>query len=67
MFARAFEAYIQDILAERGQFSPWLVHGTLETDYDLNLVEACPYPTGEERVRLNGFFGDLIAALKMKE
>lgn len=67
LFARAFEAYVQDTLNNEGRFSPWLVHGTLESDYDLNLVAACPYPVGEERVRLNGFFGDLIAALKMKE
>jgi len=65
LFARAFEAYVQDTLNNEGRFSPWLVHGTLESDYDLNIVAACPYPVGEERVRINSCFAELIEAMKM--
>ena len=34
MFARGFEAYIQDALLEKGWVNPVLVNGTLETDYE---------------------------------
>ena len=63
MFARALEAFVQDELAERGQYSPWLVHGTLETDYDLGFCAGCPYPTGKDREALNQYFKSLFTAL----
>lgn len=49
LFARSFEAFVQDSLIEIGRSSPWLVHGTLEADYEGRAVSACPYPIGEER------------------
>lgn len=63
MFARAFEAFMQDALTNMGRSSPWLVHGTLETDYSDRLAGACPYPIGAEREFLNKSFIDLLRIL----
>lgn len=63
MFARAFEAFIQDALTDMGRSSPWLVHGTLEADYSDRLTGACPYPIGDERKLLNSTFEDLFRIL----
>lgn len=60
LFARGFEAFIQDSLLGRGIVSPWLVYGTLEADYDLNNIAGCPYPTGMERVLLNDLYAELV-------
>lgn len=63
LFARAFEAYIQDALLKVGRTSPILVHGTLESDYDLDIVAACPYPTDAERTALGFYMEDLMRAV----
>lgn len=63
MFARGFEAFVEDRLLELERRSPWLVHGTLESDYDLSVVAACPYPVGEERKALNFLNAELVALL----
>lgn len=60
LFARAFEAYVQDKLLESGRMSPWLVSGTLASDYgDTN----CLHPHGYERVNLNILFDMLMRFL----
>lgn len=60
LFARAFEAYVQDKLLESGRMSPWLVSGTLASDYgDMN----CLHPHGYERVNLNILFDMLMRFL----
>lgn len=61
LFARACEAAIQDMLAHAGRSSPWLVHGTLASDYTNS--ESCPYPIGGEREVLCGLFKNLFDAL----
>lgn len=66
LFARALEAFVQDELTARGQSSPWLVHGTLESDYDLERCIGCPYPTGQERESLREHFQTLFAILREK-
>jgi len=67
LFARGFEAYIQDALLEQGRISPWLVHGTLERDYDLAVVAACPYPVGQERTELNSLYRNLVETMGSRE
>lgn len=48
--ARAFEAYVQDVVIANGDNPAWLAIGTLESDYPANGMH--PYPTGEDRVRI---------------
>jgi hypothetical protein len=47
LFARAFEAWIEDELAERGMTNSYLVYGTRFSG---------PYPQGEERESINDAF-----------
>jgi hypothetical protein len=54
---------IQDALASDGIESPWLVHGTLESDYDLTDVAGNPYPVGVEREILNWHIRTLVSLL----
>jgi hypothetical protein len=66
MYARAFEAYIQDALTAKGISSPWLVHGTMESDYDMTRIIGMPYPTGRELETMNGHFQAMIEQLRKK-
>jgi hypothetical protein len=59
MFARAFEAYVYDWLAERSRVSQYLVHG-VEGDRFATGFRGNPYPIGEERLRINAVMADLI-------
>jgi hypothetical protein len=63
LFGRAFEAYVQDKLLEKGRISPWLVHGTLESDYDISSGLNGFYPQGYERTNLNILFDLLMKIL----
>lgn len=58
MFARAFEAYIEDRL---GFKSNYLVHSTHNTAY----LPLKPYPEKEERENINRAFDRVIEALKL--
>ncbi|KAA8668348.1 LPD1 domain-containing protein [Clostridium sp. MT-14] len=60
MFARAFEAYVQDSLREKGFISQYLVHGVDNKYYFSNK----PYPEGEERKEFNKKFKALFIELK---
>lgn len=66
MFARGFEAYVQDALAKQGRHSPWLVYGTLEEDFPPENDTPCPYPTGEERQILCAHYQKLMELLSSK-
>ena len=56
MFARSFEAFVEDKLGERGLVSQYLVHSTGNNCYgDLQ-----PYPSGEERVAINKAIENLV-------
>lgn len=63
LFARAFEAYIQDKLIVSGRCNPWLVHGTLEADYVNASVIASPYPNNAERKIFYDCFENLISVM----
>lgn len=62
MFARAFEATVQDRLAEAGVYSPWLVQGTLASDLPAGAA-ADPYPQGADRKILGQLIGELLKAI----
>lgn len=59
LFARCFEAYVQDKLEARGQINDYLVKST-DRRADL---PAGYFPDGEERKRINAAIDELIAAM----
>jgi hypothetical protein len=61
VFARAFEALVQDGLSEAGAVSEWLVHGCEEGRY-ANGFRGRPHPEGQERARLGRLLAPLIDA-----
>lgn len=68
MFARAFEAHIEDTLHNSGRRNTYLVAGT-RVQYGLarkvgDKVVGCePFPQGEERAHISAAMGKLIAAM----
>ncbi|MDO6385571.1 LPD38 domain-containing protein [Uliginosibacterium sp. 31-12] len=66
MAARAFQAYVEDKLAEKDSKSYFLTYGTnklVETPWGW----VRPYPAGEERVAINAAFDKFIGAIQTKE
>lgn len=61
MWARSFEAFVQDRLQASGESSPWLVHGTLPAEQ--HEPELSPYPLGTQRAELNGLWAAFLPAL----
>lgn len=58
LFARAFETYIVDAMAEQGRGNNYLA-------YDVNYSRpGTPYPQGEERAALKSAFDGLFAAIR---
>ena len=53
LFARAFEAYVEDSLSEQQMCSEYLVHGTNSKVYAAMYDGHNPYPCGEERKLIN--------------
>lgn len=62
MFARAFEATMEDRLASVGVQSPWLARGTLLTDLPEGAA-ADPYPQGKDRRVLGQLIDQLLKAI----
>ncbi len=77
MFARAFESYVHDKLADDGRVNTYLASGT--TREEIREAEKrtrigtkereikVPYPEGEERQALKALFDDLIGVVRSKE
>jgi hypothetical protein len=63
MFARCFEAYMQDQLEDNDRQSSYLVSGTRDFDPRLGR-EYHPYPMGDERKRINAAFEHLLSVLR---
>lgn len=63
LFARAFEAWVQDEIAERKGLSQYLVHGTDATLFASDEYRGNPYPVGEERERINAAMRELARAM----
>ena len=62
LWARSFNAYVQDALSAKGESSPWLVHGTRTRDQHDPLVSA--YPDGEQRQRLQQLWSACMEVLR---
>lgn len=60
--ARAFEAWVLDTLAEQGRKSQYLVHSADEGLFAPPFYKADPFPTGDERRRINAAF-DIVVPL----
>jgi hypothetical protein len=65
MFARAFECWVFDTLAEQEIKSDYLVHGVEETRYAETKYRGNPYPAGEERIAINQQMDTLMAAVSV--
>lgn len=66
MAARAFQAYVEDKITERGGRSDFLTYGTnvaVPTPWGWKR----PFPHGEERKAINAAFDKLIGEIKTKE
>lgn len=61
MFARAFEAFVEDTLYKKGMVSQYLVHSTMKNEV---YGDKQPYPTGEERARINDAMINLVETTK---
>jgi hypothetical protein len=59
MGARAFSAYLNDKMAERGWQNNYLAHATENEKY----TSHSPYPAGEEREVINAAFDELFRAI----
>lgn len=65
MFARAFEAYVQDKIATDGSKSEYLVAGADNIMYSPEL--GLPYPEGVEREQINSAFDSLFSEIRSRE
>lgn len=67
MFARAFESWVFDRVTAMGAKSDYLVHGVEEDRFAGGNYKGNPYPSGEERARINAAFDKLAQTIKTKE
>ncbi len=67
MFARAFESWVFDRVTTMGARSDYLVHGVEEDRFAGGGYKGNPYPTGEERARINAAFDKLAKTIKTKQ
>lgn len=67
MFARAFESWVFDRVTAMGARSDYLVHGVEEDRFAGGAYKGNPYPTGEERARINAAFDKLADTIQTKE
>ncbi|GAB4035483.1 LPD1 domain-containing protein [Spirosoma jeollabukense] len=62
LMARAFEAFVQDKIAQKGQASQYLIHGADNLFYAL--FGEKPYPEGQERVDITNAFQHLFDTIE---
>ena len=71
LFARAFECYVKDMIAENGERSDYLCglagNDILLEENGLYEETGYAYPVGEERKRINQAIGKMIEQMKEKE
>lgn len=63
MAARAFEAFVQDKIYQKGLRSDYLVYGAANEYY----LMSNPYPEGDERKQINSAFEKLFSIIQVKE
>lgn len=64
MFARSFEAFVFDTLAEKDRTSQYLVH-SVESDRFGNGYRGNPYPSGQERDDINSLFSAFMDTIQL--
>ncbi len=67
MFARSFEAYVFDRIANRGNVSEYLVQGVEPERYASEEYAGNPYPTGEERAAINAAYDALFEEMRVRD
>lgn len=68
MFARAFETWVADQLAESAQQNTFLSDAAIRAEQrDRSGGYAMPYPRGEDRARINGAMGKLVDAIETRD
>lgn len=67
MFARAFESWVFDRVTAMGARSDYLVHGVEADRFAGGGYKGNPYPTGEERARINAAFEKLVGTIQTRE
>jgi hypothetical protein len=66
LFARSFEAYVFDKIKERGNKSQYLVQGVEENRFPAELYGGNPYPTGEERAKIDAAYDKLFQTVDVR-
>jgi DUF2075 family protein len=66
MAARAFSAYVEDKVAERGGASEFLSYGSDNRRPEYRLLNARPFPEGEERKAINQAFDQLVETIETR-
>lgn len=64
LFARAFESYIEDKLAESGVVNEWLVCGTKYVSLPPEHIDKNPYPEGKDRESFFNHFEQMMPLVK---
>lgn len=67
MFARAFESWVFDKVTAMGARSDYLVHGVEGDRFAGGAYKGNPYPSGEERARINAAFDKLVSTMKTRQ
>nr|WP_298166485.1 LPD38 domain-containing protein [uncultured Pseudomonas sp.] len=67
MAARAFQGYVEDMIAERGGKSPFLNYGPENAGIPTPWGWKRPFPAGEERKAINLAFDNLVDAIETRE
>lgn len=67
MAARAFQGYVEDMIAERGGKSPFLNYGPENVGIPTPWGWKRPFPAGEERKAINQAFNKLVDAIETRE
>lgn len=67
MAARAFQGYVEDMIAERGGSSPFLNYGPESAVIPTPWGWKRPFPTGAERKAINQAFDKLVDAIETRE
>ncbi len=67
MAARAFQGYVEDMIAERGDSSPFLNYGPESAIIPTPWGWKRPFPAGAERKTINQAFDKLVEAIETRE
>jgi len=63
LFARAFESWVYDRIAEEGGVSQYLVSGVEEGLFSDPAFKGDPYPSGKERERINEAMAEMVRTM----